>query len=53
MFREMNQLSTETIEQFVTRMRQKAQTCEFGEAADVDEQIRDQVISKCSSPKFA
>ena len=37
------------MEQFVTRLRQKAQSCEFGDAATVDEQIRDQVISKCSS----
>ena len=35
--------------QFVTRLRQKVQSCEFRDAATVDEQIRDQVISKCSS----
>ena len=46
-FREMSQLPSETVEQFVTRLRQKAQSCEFGDAAAVDEQIRDQVISKC------
>ena len=33
------------MEQFVTRLRQKAQSCEFGDAATVDEQIRDQVAS--------
>ena len=48
-FRETSQLANETVEQFVTRLRQKAQTCEFGDAATVDEQIRDQVISKCLS----
>lgn len=48
-FRETSQLANETVEQFVTRLRQKTQTCEFGDAATVDEQIRDQVISKCLS----
>ena len=48
-FRELSQLPSETVEQFVTRLRQKAQSCEFGDAAAVDEQIRDQVISKCLS----
>ena len=37
------------MEQLATRLRQKAQSCEFGDAAAVDEQIRDQVISKCLS----
>ena len=45
----MSQLPSETVEQFVTRLRQKAQSCEFRDAAAVDEQIRDQVISKCLS----
>ena len=48
-FREMSQLPSETVEQFVKRLRQKAQSCEFEDAAAVDEQIRDQVISKCLS----
>ena len=48
-FREMSQLPSETVEQFVTRLRQKAQPCEFRDAAAVGEQIRDQVISKCLS----
>ena len=48
-FRQTCQLANETVEQFVTRLRQKAQTCEFGDAPAIDEQIRDQVISKCSS----
>ena len=48
-FREMNQLPSETVEQFVTRLRQKTQSCEFGDASAVEERIRDQVISKCLS----
>ena len=48
-FREKGQLANETVEQFVTRLRQKAQTCEFEDAATVNEQIRDQVTSDCLS----
>ena len=48
-FREISQLPSETMEQFATRLRPKAQPCEFGDAAAVDEQIPDQVISKCLS----
>ena len=48
-FRETSQLANETVEQFVTRLRQKARTCEFGDANAVEEQIRDQVINKCLS----
>ena len=51
-FREKSQLANETIEQFVIRLRQKAHTCEFGDAATVDDQIRDQVISKCFSQEL-
>ena len=51
-FRETSQLPNETVEQFVTRLSQKAQACEFGDAATVDEQIRDQVICKCLSHEF-
>ena len=36
----------ETIDQFVTRLRQRADNCEF---TDLAEQIHDQVIEKCSS----
>ena len=42
-FVKKSQLANETVEQFVTRLSQKAQACEFGDAATVDEQIRDQV----------
>ena len=45
-FRSIAQRDKETVEQFVTRLRQKAETCEF---ADTDQQIRDQVIEKCFS----
>ena len=46
-FRETSQLANETDQQFVTRVKQTTQTCEFGDAATVDGQIRDQEISKC------
>ena len=42
-FVKKSQLANETVEQFVTRLSQNAQACEFGDAATVDEQIRDQV----------
>ena len=48
-FRETNVANETAVEQFVTRLRQRAQTCEFGDAATVDEQIRNQEISKCLS----
>ena len=40
----------ESVDQFVTRLREKADCCEFGETAD--ENIRDQVIEKCLSNRF-
>jgi len=43
------QLADESVEMFVTRLRQKAKTCEFGDANAAEEQTRDQVISKCLS----
>ena len=46
-FRETKQTVSETIEQYVTRLRQKAHTCDFGDPCE--EQIRDQVISGCVS----
>ena len=45
-FRSIALRDKETVEQFVTRLRQKAKTCEF---ADTDQQVRDQVIEKCFS----
>ena len=50
-FRNMEQKSNESVEQYITRLREKATTCEFDEAK-VNEQIRDQVIEKCASHKL-
>ena len=47
LFRNMAQLPTESIDQYVTRLRQKADYCQFEEK--IDENIRDQVIEKCLS----
>lgn len=47
LFRAMKQSQNETIDQFVTRLRQKAEFCGYG--TKTDESIRDQVIEKCSS----
>jgi transposase InsO family protein len=46
-FRQMKQENGETVEQFVTRLKDKANTCEFGDHQN--EHIRDQVIDKCKS----
>ena len=48
-FRQMSQALGEKVDQFVSRLRQKAATCDFG---DVDEAIRDQLIEKCSGSKL-
>ena len=45
----MSQLNSEKVDQFVSRLRQKATTCEF---ANVDEAITDQLIEKCFDPKL-
>ena len=45
----MSQLNSEKVYQFVSRLRQKATTCEL---ANVDEAIRDQLIEKCLDPKL-
>ena len=45
-FRNTSQRDDETSEQFIARLRQKAETCEF---TKVEEHIRDQIIEKCSS----
>lgn len=47
MFRRMSQEESETIDQFVTRLKQKALSCDYGESSD--KFIRDQVIDKCRS----
>ena len=48
-FRQMQKMEGETIDQFVCRLRQKAISCEF---PSVDEAIRDQIIEKCRDPKL-
>ena len=48
-FRQMSQASSEKVDQFVARLRQKSVTCEF---SDVDEAIRDQLIEKCLDSKL-
>ena len=42
LFRTMAQLPTESVDQFITRLRERAEYCEFGDTKD--ENIRDQVI---------
>ena len=49
MFRQMQQNEDETMDQFVSRFRQKSVTCEF---ANVDEAILDQIIEKCRYVKL-
>lgn len=48
-FRSTKQEHSETVEQYVARLRQKAVHCEF---ENTDEQIRDQVIENCRSSKL-
>ncbi|CAC5385616.1 unnamed protein product [Mytilus coruscus] len=45
----MTQTSSETVEQYITRLRQKAVFCNFH---NIDENIRDQVIDKCYSQRL-
>ena len=49
-FRAAKQLEKESIEQYITRLRQLAQYCEYG--AKMDNNIRDQIISSCLSSKL-
>lgn len=46
-FRITAQKDNETIEQYSVCLRQKAESCDFGEANAVDIQIRDQIVEKC------
>ena len=48
--RNMQQLSTESTDQYVTRLRQRADLCQFEDKTD--ENIRDQVIEKCLSNRL-
>ena len=49
-FRQVEQETRESVDQFVTRLKVKAATCEFGNKED--EFIRDQVIDKCVSNRM-
>ena len=46
-FRQLSQEPGETIRQFATRLRRAARDCGYG--ADTDDQIRDEILSKCTS----
>ena len=48
-FRQMEQMEGENIDQFVCRLRQKAISCDF---ANVGEAIRDQNIEKCKDSRL-
>ena len=50
LFRTMAQLPSESVDQFITRLREREEYCEFGNAKD--ENIRDQVIEKCISSRL-
>ena len=49
-FRNAKQNQGESIEQYVTRLRQLAEHCEYGN--EIDNNIRDQIISSCKSTKL-
>jgi alpha-N-acetylglucosamine transferase len=48
-FRNMKQLHGEYIDQFTTRLRQKAKNCEF---SDIDSEIKSQIIQVVVSQKM-
>ena len=48
-FRKMTQVPGETIAQFVTRLQTEVDGCDF---SDADNQIRDQVVEKCTSDRL-
>ena len=50
MFRKDSQTEGESVAQFVTRLRQLANLCEFGD--HIDDFIRDQVIDNCRSKRL-
>ena len=45
--RQMGQFPGESIDQFCTRLKQKAKLCDFGDTAD--DHIRDQIVDRCTS----
>lgn len=48
-FRQMKQLNNENVNQYISRLRQQAAKCKF---AELDKEIRDQVIAYCSSSEL-
>jgi Zinc knuckle len=50
MFRQMGPQVGETTAQFVTRLKQQAQNCDFGDK--LEENVRDQVIDKCADQRL-
>ena len=46
-FRQLTQASVETIRQFATRLRRASKDCDYVE--DTDNQIRDEILCKCTS----
>ena len=46
-FWQLKQNAGETVRQFVTRLKQAARDCDYG--TDTDNQIRDEVMCKCTS----
>ena len=49
-FRAATQLEKESVEQYLTRLRQLAQYCEYGN--EIESNIKDQIISSCLSSKL-
>ena len=50
LFRTMAQLPAESVDQFITRLHERAEYCEFSDAKN--ENIRDQVVEKCVSKRL-
>ena len=48
-FRQAQQLDSESVDKFYTRLRQLVSTCEF---TNTDDEIRSQIIQRCSSKKL-
>ena len=48
-FRSLKQDSSETVDQYVSRLKKQALNCDFGDEAVRSEMIRDQVIDACRS----
>ena len=46
-FRNIEQKESETVEQYIIRLKQQAEVCEFGDS--LNDQLKDQVIDKCVS----